>query len=189
MKNECEWQMRVADAVFERLKQETDTVYFVSGGGAMFLCDALGRSGLNHVAMIHEAGAGFAALGHAMLTNRLGVCLVTSGPGATNAITACAAAWMDSVPVLFLSGQAKTETLVGDTRLRTRGVQEVDIIPMVAPITKFAFQISGELVEAAASVDQLVRVTLDHMIKLCLSGRRGPCWLSVPLDVQGMELL
>ena len=170
---------RVADKIFERLKQETDCVYFVAGGGAMWLVDALGRSGLKHVAMIHEAGAGFAALGHAMYTNRLGVCLVTSGPGATNAITACAAAWMDSVPVMFLSGQAKTETLVGDTRLRTRGVQEVDIIPMVEPITKMAKQ-----PEDAVSV----MASLKIMIAECLRGRRGPAWLSVPLDVQGMEL-
>ena len=170
---------RVADKIFERLKQETDCVYFVAGGGAMWLVDALGRSGLQHVAMIHEAGAGFAALGHAMFTNKLGVCLVTSGPGATNAITACAAAWMDSVPVLFLSGQAKTETLVGDTGLRTRGVQEVDIIPMVKPITKVCEQVYDASVCLRA---------IDGMIYHCLLGRRGPCWLSIPLDVQGMEI-
>jgi len=171
--------MRIADAIFERLKQETDCVYFVPGGGAMFLCDALGRSGLKHVAMIHEAGAGFAALGHAMYTNRLGVCLVTSGPGSTNAITACAAAWMDSVPVLFLSGQSKTETLVGNTGLRTRGVQEVDIIPMVTPITKMAFQVPTGLICMG---------TLNAMIGDCLRGRRGPAWLSIPLDIQGSEI-
>src|SRR5271157_3243089 len=131
--------MRVADAIFERLKQETDTVYFVPGGGAMFLVDALGRSGLKHVAMIHEVGAGCAALGHAMFTGRLGVCLVTSGPGATNVITACAAAWMDSVPLLIISGQAKSETLIGNTGLRTRGVQEIDIIPTIKNITRDCF--------------------------------------------------
>ena len=86
---------------------------------------------------------------------------------------------MDSVPVMFLSGQAKTETLVGDTRLRTRGVQEVDIIPMVEPITKMAKQ-----PEDAVSV----MASLKIMIAECLRGRRGPAWLSVPLDVQGMEL-
>src|SRR5512147_1792056 len=99
--------MRLADAIFERLKAKTDTVFFVPGGGAMFLVDALGRSGLKHVSAIHEQGAGFMALGYAMATGRLGVCLTTSGPGVTNAMTACLAAWMESVPVLFISGQAR----------------------------------------------------------------------------------
>ncbi len=169
--------MRLADAIFQRLNYETDTVYFVSGGGAMFLVDALGRSGLRTVATIHEAGAGFAALGHAMVTGKLGVCLVTAGPGATNAITACAAAWMDSVPVLFFSGQAKSETLIGDTGLRTRGVQELDIIPMVKPITKAAIQM-----EVPSLID------LEFIIGECKDGRPGSCWLSVPLDVQGAEV-
>jgi acetolactate synthase-1/2/3 large subunit len=86
---------------------------------------------------------------------------------------------MDSVPVLFVSGQAKTETLIGDSELRTRGVQEVNIIPMLDPIVKYARQPTenGEVIEA-----------LERMIELCRSGRPGPCWLSVPLDVQGMEL-
>jgi acetolactate synthase-1/2/3 large subunit len=117
------------------------------------------------------------ALGHAMFTGRLGVCLVTTGPGATNAITACAAAWMDSVPVLFISGQAKSETLIGNTGLRTRGVQEVDIIPMVKPMTKAAVQM-----EVPSIVD------LEFLINECKTGRAGPCWLSVPLDIQGMEI-
>jgi len=180
--------MRVADAIFERLKQETDTVFLVPGGGAMFLVDALGRSGMRWVSAIHEEAAGLMALGHAMYRNALGVCLVTSGPGATNAITACAAAWTDSVPLLIISGQAKTETLVGSTGLRTRGVQEIDIIPMVSPITKYANQPPIELLEMAVNPGDLIKDTLEFMIKSCMSGRRGPCWLSIPQDVQGMAM-
>jgi acetolactate synthase-1/2/3 large subunit len=171
--------MRIADAIFERLKAETSCVFMVPGGGAMYLVDALGRSGLRYVSTIHEQGAGYAALGYAMATDRLGVCLVTSGPGSTNILTACAAAWMDSLPVLFLSGQAKVETLVGDTGLRTRGVQEVDIIPMVKPVTKTAMQVNKN--EDTISF-------LEYMIGMCKAGRRGPCWLSIPMDLQGMEL-
>ena len=111
--------MRVADAIFEKLKQETDTVYVVPGGGAMYLVDALGRSGMKYVSAIHEEGAGLMAIGHAMYTKSLGVALVTSGPGSTNIITALAAAWMDSIPFLIISGQAKSETLIGDTGMRT----------------------------------------------------------------------
>lgn len=168
--------MRIANRLFRRLEQETEHIFFVPGGGAMYLVDALGKSKLTAVSVIHEQGAGFAAIGHAMFTNKLGVSLVTSGPGSTNIITACAAAWMDSVPVLFISGQAKSDTLVGDTGLRTRGVQEVDIIQIIKPITKRAEQMK----------DGNLKV-LDEMIAECLTGRRGPCWLSVPLDIQGME--
>ncbi len=166
--------MRIADKIFERLKSETSCVYAVPGGGAMFLVDALGRSGIRYVATIHEQGAGYAALAHGLL-GKLGVCLVTAGPGATNALTPCAAAWMDSIPMLFISGQPKSTTLIGDTGLRTRGVQEVDIVSMAKPITKLAYQ--------PTPTDCLD--VLEKMISLCGDGRAGPCWLSVPLDVQG----
>lgn len=170
--------MRVADRIFQRLEKETNTVYFVAGGGAMFLVDALGRSKLNAVAMIHEQGAGIAAVGHAMASGGLGVCLTTSGPGATNAMTACLAAWTDSVPVLFISGQARTDA-INSQRTRSRGLQYADIVRMAKPITKQAYETQG-------SHDALM--ALEDMINKCLTGRRGPCWLSVPQDVQGMKI-
>jgi len=171
---------RVADAIFERLKRENTCVFFVPGGGSMFMVDALGKSKIDRISSIHEAGAGAGALGWSMMSGRLGVVLVTSGPGATNAVTPCLAAWTDSVPVLFISGQAKSDTLIGDSGLRTRGVQEVDIIPMVTPITKKAYQ------PLTSGYD--CTMALDAMIKLCMDGRRGPCFLSIPLDIQGMEI-
>jgi len=172
--------MKTSDAIFDILRGYVDTVFFVPGGGAMHLVDSLGRSGLKHISMLHEQGAAFAACGYAQQRRGLGVCLVTSGPGATNAITGCAAAWMDSLPVLFISGQAKSDTLIGDTGLRVRGVQEVDIIPMVKPITKEVHRLvnDGEL------VFHLVRAMADT----CLWKRPGPCWLDVPLDVQAEEI-
>ncbi len=145
----------------------------------MYLVDALGKSGMIAVATIHEAGAGFMAIGHAMLTNKLSVCLVTSGPGSTNILSAVAAAWMDSLPVLFISGQAKTETLIGTTGLRTRGVQELDIIAMVQPITKVARQVVDS---------EDVIFTIGYLIQECKKGRPGPCWLAIPLDIQGLEI-
>lgn len=171
--------MRVSDAIFERLKKETDVVFFVPGGSSMFLVDALGRSGIRHVSALHEAGAGAMALGYAMASGRLGVCLTISGPGATNAITPCLAAWTDSVPVLFISGQAKTETLGGPDGLRTHGLQPCDIYPMIKPITKF----NTEPRDANTCIG-----SLEIMIWQCLSGRRGPCWLSVPQDIQAVEV-
>lgn len=167
--------MRTADAIFDILKEYVDTVFFVPGGGAAFLVDALGKSGLRHVSMLHEQGAGFAALGYAQARNGLGVCLVTSGPGATNAITPCAAAWMDSVPVLFISGQSN---LHPDENLRVRGVQAVDIISMVKPITKWAHQIRHREVYSSVTTAFIELHT----------GRRGPCWLDIPLNVQAEEI-
>lgn len=169
--------MRIADAIFQRVAQETDTVYTVPGGGAMYLVDALGRSGLRYVAAIHEQGAGLMAIGHAMITG-FGCCLVTSGPGVTNAMTACLAAWTDSVPVLFISGQARADTLA-PPGMRTRGVQEGPTIAMVQAICKYVWspRIKYEFFER-----------LEEIVTACKSGRPGPCWLSVPQDVQGMEL-
>jgi acetolactate synthase-1/2/3 large subunit len=169
---------RVADAIFERLKDEVSCVYFMPGGSGMFLVDALGLSGLHRVSCLHEQGAGFAAIGQAMIEG-LGVCLMSAGPSATNAITACAAAWTDSIPVLFISGQARLDTLIGDSGLRTHGAQELDIIPMVKPITKFAHQ--------PTRPDDCLGA-LNQMVETCKSGRPGPCWLSIPQDVSGAEI-
>jgi len=171
--------MRVSDAIWQIVSKYTDTVFFVPGGQAAFLVDSLGWSGLHHISMLHEAGAAFAACGYAMQTGGLGVCLVTSGPGATNAITGCAAAWMDSIPVLFISGQAKSSSLIGETGLRTRGVQEVDIVPMVESITKGVCR---------PSIGSWAVKTLPIFIEDALDGRRGPCWLDVPLDIQAEEV-
>jgi acetolactate synthase-1/2/3 large subunit len=167
--------MKTSDAIWQVIAQYTDTVFFVPGGGAAFLVDALGRSGLKRVSALHEQGAGFMAIGYAEARGGLGVCLVTSGPGATNAVTPCAAAWMDSIPVLFISGQSN---LNPNERLRVRGVQAVDIISMVQPITKAARQ--PEHGQEALGI-------LNSMIWNCTNGRAGPCWLDVPLAVQAEE--
>lgn len=150
----------------------------------MHLVDSLGKSGLRRVSATHEQGAGYMAVGYAQMRKGLGVCLVTSGPGATNAITPCAAAWMDSVPVLFISGQARSNTLIGDTGLRTRGAQEVDIINVVKPITKMA--VRGFLGRDA--INNTFLNWLQLAIFECLNGRPGPCWLDIPLDVQAEEI-
>lgn len=170
--------MRTSDAIFDYLKRAgVECVFLVPGGGAMHLVDSLGRSGIPYVACLHEQGAGYAALGYAQVTGKVGVCLVTSGPGATNAVTPCAAAWVDSVPVLFISGQANSKTLAQGQR--SRGQQEIGIIEMVDPICKYC----GEPFEG-----EMVMVALDDMFETCLDGRPGPCWLSVPLDVQAEEV-
>ncbi len=169
--------MKTSDLIWDIVGKYVDCVFFVPGGGAMHLVDSLGKSGLKHISMLHEQGAGFAACGYAQYRKSLGVCLVTSGPGATNAITPCAAAWMDSIPVLFVSGQAKSTTLIGDTGLRVRGVQEVDIVSLVRPITKRA-------IRHYPGHPEEISIILNWLAKECLDGRCGPAWFDVPLDVQ-----
>jgi acetolactate synthase-1/2/3 large subunit len=169
--------MRFADKVFQIVREYCDTVFYLPGGGSMYLVDALGKSGLDRVSMLHEQGAGYAACGYAQIKNSLGVCLVTSGPGSTNAVTPCALAWTDSIPVLFISGTARLATLVGNTGLRTRGNQEIDIVSMVKPITKY----TKLLLEPND-------YHLETAIKFCLLGRKGPSWINIPLDIQGKEI-
>lgn len=169
--------MKVADAIFERLKQEVDTVFYLPGGGCAPLVDALGQSGLKAVCCLHEQGAGYAAVGYAQHKG-FGVCLVTSGPGATNAITPCLAAWDDSVPVLFISGQVMVKWLA-PKGMRSRGTQEAPTIEIVKPITKNAFMPYDGRAALAG---------LDGMIEIAKAGRPGPVWLDVPMDVQNEEI-
>ena len=165
--------MQVADFIFQRLKREVDTIFYLTGGMCATLVDALGQSGLQAVECLHEQGAGFAAVGYSQI-HGFGVCLTTSGPGATNAMTPCLAAWMDSIPVLFLSGTVMTDWMALPN-MRSRGTQEGKTIEMVKPITKWA--LTAESPTICLSV-------LENMIDGCKSDRRGPCWLEITQDIQ-----
>src|SRR5690606_23620104 len=122
--------MRVCDYIFEFIaNQGVGHVFFLPGGGAMHLNNALLRQPrLTAVSMLHEQGAAIAAEGYARTSGGFGVCLVTSGPGATNAITGLAGAWFESTPTLCVSGQVKRADLKGDSGLRQLGTQELDIV-------------------------------------------------------------
>jgi acetolactate synthase-1/2/3 large subunit len=169
--------MRVADAIFQRLAREVDTVFYLPGGMCGPLVDALGQSGINAVCCLHEQGCGYAAVGYAQHRG-FGVCLVTSGPGATNAMTPCLAAWLDSVPVLFISGQSPSGQLALPN-MRSRGTQEGPTIHMVKYMVKTAYQ--------AMNANNLGNI-LDDMIATAKNGRPGPVWLDIPLDVQGASI-
>jgi len=155
-------------------------VFMLPGGGAMHLNDSLGRCpGIEYVCNLHEQASAIAAEAYAKVTNNLGVAMVTSGPGSTNALTGLAGAWLDSTPCLFLSGQVKRADLKGDSGLRMLGVQEIDIVSMVRPITKYAVTITDPTT---------VRYHLERAIYETRSGRRGPAWLDFPLDVQAAKI-
>ncbi len=173
--------MKVSDYLIDRVADlGVRHVFFVPGGAAMHLNDSLGGcSRLEFVANLHEQASAIAAEGYARVTNDLGVAMVTAGPGGTNAVTGVAGAWLDSTPCLFLSGQVKRADLKGDTGLRQLGVQEIDIVSIVKPITKYAVTITDPA---------QVRFHFEKATHLARSGRRGPVWLDVPLDVQASQI-
>ena len=151
-------------------------VFSVPGGGAMHLNDSIGHQpGIQVVYNLHEQASAVAAEAYARTRGDLGVAMVTSGPGAVNAITGVLAAWLDSTACLFLSGQAKRADLKGTSGLRQLGSQEVDICALVGPITKYAVTVldPGRILEH-----------LETALLLARSGRPGPVWLDLPLDVQ-----
>ncbi len=153
------------------------SVFLVPGGGNMFLVDAMGLAkGLEVVPNHHEQASAMAAEAYGRVTGGIGVALVTSGPGATNAITGVGEAWTESAPLLVISGQVKRSDLKLDSGLRQKGPQEVDIVTMVSGMTKYA----ATVMDAAD-----LRYHLEKALYLAMTGRRGPVWIDVPLDIQG----
>lgn len=172
--------VRVADYIAQTLaKHGIRHVFLVTGGGAMHLNDAIGRcKELTYVACHHEQACAMAAESYYRMTNRLAAVNVTTGPGGTNAITGVYGAWTDSIGMIVVSGQVKYETVVRSTGLPLRqlGDQEIDIVRIVSPITKYA-----EMVTDPSSI----RYHLEKALYLATAGRPGPVWLDIPINVQG----
>ena len=155
-------------------------VFMLPGGGAMHLNDSLGRHPvLRFVCNLHEQGTAVAAEAYAQYRNDLSVALVTTGPGGTNTITGVASAWLDSIPVLFVSGQVKRADCVGTRGVRQMGFQEIDIVGLVSPLTKYAVTVNDP---------QDIRYHLEKAAHLAGSGRPGPVWIDIPLDVQAASV-
>ena len=173
--------MKLSDYVFDAVADAgVGHVFFLPGGGAMHLVDSLGRCGrLEPVLMLHEQAAAIAAEAYARVTGNLGALLVTTGPGGTNALTGVAGAWIESTPLLVISGQVKRADLMGDRGVRQFGPQEVDIVRVAGPITKAAIQ----LVDPARA-----RPVVEGLLHTARDGRPGPVWLDVPLDVQAAQI-
>ena len=151
-------------------------VFAVSGGAAMHLVDSLGiNENLKYIATHHEQAAAMAAEAYARISGKPGVVLVTSGPGGTNTITGVCGAWIDSIPVIFISGQVTTDTLIGDTGLRQFGIQEINITEIVSPITKYSVTVTDP---------NMIKYNMQKAIYLATTGRQGPVWLDIPLDIQ-----
>lgn len=168
--------MKLSDFVFKYLHDYgIKDAFMLSGGGCMHLCDSIGKSKINYICCLHEQAVAISALAYAQYNNDLGVALVTTGPGGTNAVTGVAGAWAESVPLLVISGQVKTADIAGESGIRMLGFQEVPIVDIVKPITKYAVTV----MEANE-----IKYHLEKAIYEAKTGRRGPVWLDIPLDIQ-----
>jgi acetolactate synthase I/II/III large subunit len=169
--------VKVSDYIFDFVARTgVRHVFMLPGGGAMHLNDSLGRNKeLSYVCNLHEQACAIAADAYSQYTNNLGVALVTTGPGGTNAITGVAGAWLDSTPVLFISGQVKRNDMTGNRGVRQMGFQEIDIVSLVRPITKYAVTVMDP---------SSIAYHLEKAVYLARHGRPSPVWIDVPLDVQ-----
>ena len=172
--------MKLSDYVFKFYEDKgVKNAFMLSGGGIMHLVDSLGRSNINYICCHHEQAASIAAQAATMYNEVPAICLSTTGPGGTNALTGCAAAYVDSTPEIFLSGQVKRSDYASLRGVRQFGAQENDIISMAKPVTKYAVQINDP---------DKIRYELEKSFFIATSGRKGPVWIDIPLDVQAMDI-
>ena len=172
--------MKLSDYVVDFIAQQgVAHVFMIPGGGAMHLNDSLGRHPtLKFVCNLHEQASAVAAEAYGQYAG-LGVAMVTSGPGGTNAVTGVAGAWLESTPMMVISGQVKRADLVGDRGVRQIGFQEIDIISVVSPITKYSVTVTDP---------KAIRACMEEALWTATHGRKGPVWVDIPLDVQAAEV-
>lgn len=173
--------IKVSDYIIKFLEEiGVKHVFMLPGGGWMHMLDSLGANkNIEYICNLHEQASAIAAEAYGEYTNSLGVAMVTTGPGGTNALTGVAAAWIDSTPCLIISGQVKTADMIGDKNLRQMGPQEVDIIKMAKPITKYTVSVTDPL---------KIKYHLEAALYYAQNGRKGPVWLDIPLNVQGAHV-
>jgi acetolactate synthase-1/2/3 large subunit len=171
--------IKVSDYIVKYLADEgIRHIFMITGGGAMHLNDSIGREKrIQYVCNHHEQASAMAAEGYARVSGDMAVVCVTSGPGGTNSLTGVLGQWLDSIPVLYISGQVRYDTTVPSTGLPLRqlGDQEGNIIALAKPITKYAVMVTDA---------KTIRYHLERAIYLAKSGRQGPVWLDIPLNIQ-----
>src|SRR5208283_4582644 len=173
--------IKVSDYIIHRLVEHgVKEIFMISGGGAMHLNDSVGKcKEIQYICNHHEQASAMGAEGYARVSGKLAVVVVTTGPGGTNTLTGVIGQWLDSVPVLYISGQVKFETTIAscpDIRLRQLGDQEINIVDIVRPVTKFAQMVTDPLD---------IKKVLDKAIHIATHGRPGHVWVDVTLNVQG----
>ena len=175
--------MRVADYIMERLAEAGAAhLFMVTGRGVLYLSDAAAKNpDISCVPVHHEQAGAYAAMAYAQYNGKIGACLVSTGCASTNAITGVLCAWQDDVPCVFVSGQNTLKETTRHTGLgiRTYGQQEADIVTIVSSITKYAVMIDDP---------SKIAYEIDKALYLMSSGRKGPVWIDVPLDIQNMRI-
>lgn len=172
--------MKLTDALAHVLLMSgVNHAFGLQGGAVVHIFDSLERAGIGMTYTNHEQSAALAAVAYAKVTENMGCAVVTTGPGATNAITGLLAAWQDSIPCLFVSGQVRSQHTSYGRKVRQVGTQEVNICDIVRPITKYCKFIQGK--------DSFIG-ELRHALEIARSGRPGPVWLDLPLDYQWSDI-
>jgi len=174
--------MKLSDYVAEFVSKLSPRVYTVCGAGAMHLNDSIcHHPGIKAIAMHHEQAATMAAEADARVTNGIGVVCVTAGPGGTNTLTGLAGAWVDSIPLLVIAGQATSSTMMTlpDGHVRAQGMNELPMVDIVGPVTKLAITVNDP---------GLIRHYLQAAYDAAMQERRGPVWIEIPLDIQAAEI-
>lgn len=175
--------MKLSDYVVKYIEDlGVKDIFLVSGGGNMHLVDSVGRNkNIRYICNHHEQACAVAAEGYARMKNDISVTFVTTGPGGTNAISGVAGCWLDSIPSLTISGQVKISNTIhyNNPKLRQFGDQELDIIEMVKSVTKYAVMITDK---------NTIRYHLDKAVYFAKTGRPGPVWIDIPLDIQASEI-
>jgi acetolactate synthase-1/2/3 large subunit len=155
-------------------------VFLLSGGGIMHLLDSVGsQAGLSYFCCRHEQACVVAAEGYARTSGRPGVALVTTGPGAVNALSGVVGAWYDSIPLIVISGQVRRDLIADFGKLRQKGPQEADIRAMAGPVTKYMTTVTRP---------ESIRYELEEAFYRAQSGRPGPVWIEIPVDVQALQV-
>jgi len=168
--------MKVSDFIVSFLEElKVKNIFTLSGGGTIHILDSLRESKINCVCCHHEQAVAIASEAYSRVSKHIGVSLVTTGPGGTNAITGVACSWMDSVPHLIISGQAYTNQTIQDSKTRQIGVQEINIIDIIKPITKYSIMITDP---------NKIKYELQKAYHIATTGRPGPVWVDIPADVQ-----
>jgi acetolactate synthase-1/2/3 large subunit len=170
--------MKVSDYLIKEIEKITDAIFLVPGGGIMHLVDSVRKSNLKAYCCHHEQAAVIAAEGYSRMAypGEMGVALVTTGPGGSNAVTGVAGAWLDSIPILVIGGQVKTNNM-RTGKERSLGFQELNVIDLMRPITKWA----GEIVKPYT-------MEIERAVLIAKNKRPGPVFLEVPLDVQASKI-
>jgi len=169
--------IKLSDYVIKRLEETgTGHMFMLPGGGAMHLNDSLGNSKkIQYITCLHEQACSIAAEAYARVNNQIGLLMVTTGPGGTNALTGVAGAYLESTPMFVVSGQVKRADMINNQGIRQQGMQELDIVSVVKPITKYVAEVDDP---------SMIRYHIEKALYEARSGKPGPVWLDIPLDVQ-----